>query len=95
MKDYSFSLYAAVVMCICCFSGMTYGAEEHVRPISKKDQDKAVSELKKVSAQTAGHANKVGLLLLFSYRYPASCHTVTLYFYLSIYLTLFLDFSPL
>ena len=62
MKAYSFSLYAAAVMCVCCFSGISYGADETVRQVSKKDQDKAVSELKKTSAKTAGKANKIAVI---------------------------------
>lgn len=62
MKVFSSRVCAAVLLCIFCLSGPAYGAEEPARPVQKKDQEKAVSELNKVSRKAAGNTGKIAVI---------------------------------
>jgi len=64
MKEFSFRAYAAVLLCALCLSGTAFGADEKdtARPIQKKDQEKAVAELKKASEKSARHTGKIAVI---------------------------------
>ena len=62
MKVFSSRVHAAFLLCVFCLSGTVYGAEGPARPVQKKDQEKAVSELNKVSRKTAGNTGKLAVI---------------------------------